>query len=199
MRKFIAIIILIGLVIGMYYYYGSVNDSLKAKTPNELVGLSEDSILSEIKNNYDELLAKVRKLQENPDQIAEFNCMITKLLYSGKLIDDDIKLLLDFQRVYFSEETLAKNPEDVNYQRLLKELKEYKDADLNIIGYKVVGPQYVDAEQGEKQMLIFNIIYYLNITSNDGEVYKGYVFEQNDNKLWELKGFGTIEGFPVIY
>lgn len=199
MRKFIAVFILIGLVVGMYYYYGSVNESLNAKATNELVGLSEDSMLSEIKNNYYELLAKVKKLQENPDQIAEFNCMITKLLYSGKVSDDDIELLLKFQREYFSEETIAKNPEDVNYQRLLMELKEYKDAELSIIGYKVIGPQYVDVEQGEKPMLIFNIIYYLNITSNDGEVYKGYVFQQNDNKLWELKGFGTIEGFPVIY
>jgi hypothetical protein len=166
------------------------------KAENNLI---EDKILPLAKDDYEGLVNEIRKLQKNPDQIAEFNCMLTKVIYSGKVKkEEDIELLLKVQREYFAEETLDKNPEDVNIQRLIDELQEYKEADLYIIGYKVTGPQFVDEEIGDKPMLVFNVIYYLNVTTNQGEVYKGYVFEQNENKIWELKGFGTIEDFPVI-
>lgn len=196
MRKVFVLIVLVILGITFYFYFGNkiVSNTQRAKT-----NLIEDNILPQAKNDYEGLIEQIRKLQANPDQIAEFNCMLTKVLYSGKLKDeDDIKLLLKLQREYFTDATLGKNPEDVNIQRLVEELNEYKEADLYIIGYKVTGPQFVDAEMGDKPMLVFNVIYYMNVTTNQGEVYKGYIFEQNEKKLWELKGFGTIEDFPVI-
>ncbi len=199
MRKIIAILVMIGLVGGLFYYLTEVKFQPKDPVKNESIGLSEESILPEIKDHYDDFLLKVRKLQAKPDQLAELNCIITKILYSGKLSDDEIRLLVKFQREYFTQPTLDKNPEEANYERLIKELKYYKEADLSIIGYKIVGPQYVDSEDGKKDMLIFNVIYYLNITTDEGEVYKGYVYQRNDEGLWELKGFGAVESFPIIY
>lgn len=199
MRKIIAIIVMVLLIGGLYFYFTNVSNQLNNKAENKVLGISEETILFELDKNYDEFMLKIWKLQENPDQITELNCMITKMLYSGKLKDEEIMLLLKVQRTYYTDQTLAKNPEEVNYQRLLKELENFKEADVNIIGYKIVGPQYVDFEEGDKKMLIFNVIYYLNITTDEGEVYKGYVFQQNEDKLWELKGFGAIESFPIIY
>lgn len=199
MRKIIAVLIMVGLIVALFFYFNGINKDLNDQVENKSFNMSEETLLPEIKEHYDDFVKKVRKLQENPDQIAELNCMITKILYSGKISDEDVILLLKFQREYYTQQTLDKNPEDVNEDRLLKELKYFKDADLSIIGYKIVGPQYVDAEEGKKEMLIFNVIYYLNVTTDEGEVYKGYVYQQNDDKRWELKGFGTIESFPIIY
>lgn len=197
MRKLIAIIILIGLGVTLYFYIGKKFENNDKETGTN--GLIEEMIIPQAKDNYDELLKKVRKLQENPDQLAEFNCMITKLMYTGKLSNEEIALLLKLQREYYSEETLNNNPEDVNLERLLEELEKYKTANYTIMGYKVIGPQFVDAEAGKKPVLIFNVIYYMNVTTKDlGEVYKGYVYEQNAEKLWELKGFGSIEDFSII-
>lgn len=196
MRKVFVLIVLVILGITLYFYMSNKMVSSYQKAENNLI---EDKILPLAKDDYEGLVSEIRKLQKNPDQIAEFNCMLTKVIYSGKVKkEEDIELLLKVQREYFAEETLDKNPEDVNIQRLIDELQEYKEADLYIIGYKVTGPQFVDEEIGDKPMLVFNVIYYLNVTTNQGEVYKGYVFEQNENKIWELKGFGTIEDFPVI-
>ncbi|PKM93383.1 MAG: hypothetical protein CVU84_16320 [Firmicutes bacterium HGW-Firmicutes-1] len=197
MRKLIAIIILIGLGVTLYFYIGKKLENNDKETGTN--GLIEEMIIPQAKDNYDGLLKKVRKLQENPDQLAEFNCMITKLMYTGKQSNEEIALLLKLQREYYSEETLNNNPEDVNLERLLEELEKYKTANYTIMGYKVIGPQFVDAEAGKKPVLIFNVIYYMNVTTKDlGEVYKGYVYEQNAEKLWELKGFGSIEDFSII-
>lgn len=197
MRKIIAIIILIVLGVTLYFYVGKNFEKIKDEKAGT-DGLIEEKIIPQAKDDYDKLLEKVRKLQKNPDQIAELNCMITKVMYSGTPSDEEIALLLKLQREYYSKETLDNNPQDINQERLQKELKEYKEADYSIIGYKVIGPQYVESKEGEKPMLIFNVIYYMNVTTDQGEVYKGYIFEQNAEKLWELKGFGSIEGFPVL-
>lgn len=197
MRKIIAIIILIVLGVTLYFYVGKNFEKIKDEKAGT-DGLIEEKIIPQAKDDYDKLLEKVRKLQKNPDQIAELNCMITKVMYSGKPSDEEIALLLKLQREYYSKETLDNNPQDINQERLQKELKEYKEADYSIIGYKVIGPQYVESKEDEKPMLIFNVIYYMNVTTEQGEVYKGYIFEQNAEKLWELKGFGSIEGFPVL-
>lgn len=188
---------MVGLIFALFVYF--TNHRLNDQVKNKVIGLSEESILPDITDHYDELFEKVKELQDNPDQIAELNCMITKILYSGKPSDDQVKLLLKLQREYYTEQTLEKNPEDVNYLRLIKELKDFKEADLNIIGYKIVGPQYVDVQEGKKDMLIFNVIYYLNVTTDEGEIYKGYIYQQNEDKKWELKGFDDIKSFPIIY
>ncbi|PKM50110.1 MAG: hypothetical protein CVV02_12675 [Firmicutes bacterium HGW-Firmicutes-7] len=197
MRKIIAIIILISLGVTFYFY---ISNKMEQNTGKEIEsnGLVEGKIISQAKADYEELLKKVRKLQVNPDQLAEFNCMITKILYSGKPDDEEAALLLKLQREYYSKQTLNNNPEDIHLERLQKELEEYKKANYSIIGYKVIGPQFIESEKDERPMMIFNVIYYMNVTSDQGEVYKGYIFEQNKDKLWELKGFGSIEGFPII-
>lgn len=197
MRKILAVLILIVLGIVFYFYVGRTIEKKNQKA-FDTIGISEENILLQATDNYNNLLKRIRKLQVNPDQIAELNCMITKLLYSGKLTDEEIKLLLKLQREYYSQETLNKNPEDVHFERFLEELERYKEANYYIIGYKIIGPQFIEVEKGDKPMLVFNTIYYMNVTTDEGEVYKGYIFEQNENKLWELKGFGTIDKFPTI-
>lgn len=195
MRKIFVLIVLIILGITLYFYMSDRMVSRYQKAENNLI---EDKILPQAMDDYEGLVKQIKELQQYPDQIAEFNSMLTKVLYSGKVKkEEEVQLLLKLQREYFTKETLDKNPLDVNAKRLIEELNEYEEADLYIIGYKVTGPQFVDEEIGNKPMLVFNVIYYLNVT-NQGEAYKGYVFEQSDEKLWELKGFGTIEDFPVI-
>lgn len=197
MRKVLAIFILIVLGITLYFHMNKVVEKRSNKSV-ESIGILEDNIVSQAKDNYNEFLKKIRRLQVNPDQIAELNCMITKLIYSGKLEEEEIEILVKLQREYYTKETLDKNPIDVHIQRLLEEANNYKDANYFIIGYKLTGPQFVDVEKGDRPILVFNVIYYMNATTDQGEVYKGYVFEQNENKLWELKGFGSIKEFPII-
>ncbi len=194
MRKVFAITMLIVLGVTLYLYYSHKLD----RDPVIGTGIVEEKILPQAKQDYEGFLKQIKEYQKNPDQIAEFNCMLTKIIYSGALKEDEIRLLLKLQREYFTSPTLEKNPEGENADRLIAELSKYKELDLKIIGYKMIGPQYVEKEEGKPNMLIFNVIYYMNTTAEEGDVYKGYIYEQNKDKLWELKGFGQIDGFPIV-
>lgn len=196
MRKIITILILIILGVLLYFNYDNIRLNRASK---KTMNYTEDNIVVAVKDDYEGLLADVRGLQKYPDQIAEFNAKITKIIYSGKLEEDEIELLFKLQREYFSEETLAQNPEDVNFQRLIEELERYKEAKYFMIGYKVMGPQFLDVKEDENQKLIFDVIYYMNVTTEGiGEIFKGYIFEQNEDKVWELRGFGSIDDIPVV-
>lgn len=195
MRKVLAVFVLIALVVAFYLSFDKSPDKEENKSTNIF---SDKTVLDNIMDDYDGFLAQVRKYQESPDQLAEINCMITKLLYSSDRTDEEIEQLFKFQREYFTKDLLDRNPEDIQYQRLLEELKNYKEQNVKIIGYKkvAVGPE--EPIEGDRPLYVFNVVYYLNYYSDGGDVYKGYVFEQNTNGLWELKGFGDIEEFPIV-
>lgn len=197
MRKIIAILVLVFLAMAFYYYIDHVRETSAESSGNKDV-FSEDVVLKKITDDYDDFLIEAKKLQANPDQIAELNCMITRLLYSGKLEENQVEKVFSFQREFYCEEMLEKNPKDINLLKLTQEIARFKDSEVNMIGYKLVGPQYVDSDLSKSPMLIFSVIYYLNIASEEGEVYKGYVYRQNKEKLWELYGFGDITEFPTI-
>lgn len=195
MRKIISILILIILGALLYFNYDKIRFN---RDSEKTINYTEDNLVEALKDDYEGVLKDVRGLQKYPDQIAELNAKVTKIIYSGKLGDDEIELLFKLQREYFTEETLAQNPEDVNLQRLLDEVERYKDAKYLMIGYKVMGPQFLEAKDEENPKLIFDVIYYMNVTTEIGEIFKGYVFEQNKDKLWELRGFGTIDEIPIV-
>jgi len=192
-RKVLAILLLIGLGVGFYFYLSTLNDAKEiVKGINES---KQPDLLEQIKDDYEGMIKQVRILQQNVDQISTFNSKLTQLLYSGNLSEDDVKLLMKLQREYFSKDLLDKNPEGIMLTRLIEEINKYETLGINMIGYDMLGPEFIG---NDKKMAIVKVKYYMNITSEEGEVYKGYVYEENEEELWELKGFDEIEEFPII-
>ncbi len=195
MRKFLAILMLIALGAALYYYFGTV---MGPKPGATLIPVSEEKLMESVTADYDTYLKKMEPIRKLPDQLAQMNCMITRLLYSGTLNDEQMKIMFEFQREFYDQETLDNNPEDQNYMSLRANVKKLADYGLKIIGFKMAGSQYVTPVADEAPQMIFYVIYYLNINAEGSEVYKGYVYEENEDKSWSLKGFETVESFPTM-
>lgn len=193
MRKVFAFLILIVLGIGLYFVTGNIIDRNKEDdydiNSNEI---KKENILKMAKNDYFNLLSKVRDLQETPDQIMNFNAMVMEVLYSGKLNDSDIELLVNLQREYYSSFLLEDNPEFVHIEKAKEEIKEYKKNDIKIIGHKLLAsPEYI----GDKDRAIVKIVFYLN--DDNADIYEQYFLKQNSDDLWEIVGWSSLEDFTV--
>lgn len=193
MRKVFAFLILIILGIGLYFVTGNIIDRNREDdydiNSNEI---KKENILRMAKNDYFNLLSKVRDLQETPDQIMNFNAMVMEVLYSGKLNDSDIELLVNLQREYYSSFLLEDNPEFVHIEKAKEEIKEYKKNDIKIIGHKLLAsPEYI----GDKDRAIVKIVFYLN--DDNADIYEQYFLKQNSDDLWEIVGWSSLEDFTV--
>jgi len=207
MRKIIAIGVLIALAVALYFYVGMVTKQTQVeKAYNENI-LSESVILYYLDTDYNKLVDKMHQLQVSPDQITRFNALITQILYSAELSESEIEKLVKLERMSYQEETLLLNPLDVQLERLTNELvlyKQYGNEGLKLIGYKVVGPEF-ETVDGEEYAIV-NVLYYLSLTNvvvqgedgEDGNLYVGYVLEQNDEGDWEIKGWGPVKEFLVV-
>ncbi|MDA3847049.1 MAG: hypothetical protein PF505_11000, partial [Vallitaleaceae bacterium] len=91
MRKIIAIGVLIGLAVALYFYVGMITKQTQVeKDYNENI-LSEYVILYYLDSDYDKLVDKMHQLQVSPDQITRFNALITQILYSTDLTAEQIE------------------------------------------------------------------------------------------------------------
>jgi len=207
MRKIIAVGILIALGVALYFYVGMITKQTQVeKDYNENI-LSENVILYYLNTDYDKLVDKMHQLQVSPDQITRFNALITQILYSAELTESQIESLVKLERMSYQEETLLLNPFDVQLERLKNELelyKQYGNEGLKLIGYKVVGPEF-EVKDGEEYAIV-NVLYYLSLTNvvakgedgEDGNLYVGYVLEQDEEGDWEIKGWGPVDEFLVV-
>lgn len=198
MRKFFAIVTLIILAVLLYLYGGRITQQGDGSPTDDNI-LNEKKVLKGIRDNDEKLIAKVKELQKNVASIADFNAMITKILYADNdedmLTEEDVEKIVKFQRLYFHEDMLKKNPEAVMIVRLQKELKKYKELGIKVIGYDAIAPEYV---HGDKYNTVVKVKYYMNHTGENGEIHKAYFFEMGEDRLWRMIEVGNVEEFPIV-
>jgi hypothetical protein len=192
MRKFIAFMILILLGIATYYYTGNQfedkDNNVEILRSNKL---TKNNILVIAKEDYYNLLRRIRQLQKTPDQILKFNNMIMELMYSGNLEKEDVALLAAIQREYYSYILLKRNPLNIHVEKLQKEVEDYNAKKTKIIGHKVLtSPEYIGVN---KNRAIIKVLFYLNNTESGSDVYEQYFLEQNKDDLWEIVGWTSLD------
>lgn len=207
MRKIIAIVIIIGLGVALYFYVGYANKQNQVeKNYNENI-LNEELIMFYMDTDFDKLIAKKDELQASPDLITKYNALITKIIYSRELNERQIGDLIELQRMSYGEELLAKNPYDIQLERLMEDLELYKEfgnEGLKVIGYELTGPEF-DTVDGVEYAFV-NVVYYLSLMNlvengengDEGNLYVSYVLEQNADGFWEVKGWGPVDEFLII-
>jgi hypothetical protein len=199
---------MIGLIITLYIYIDNITDKTSLENGFEDNQLTEAEILAYIEEDYDALLEKVRNIQSSPDLTTKFNCLVTKMLYSGKLTETQIELLVSLERETYHQEMLAKNPIEVQIERLNVELERYAEIGTDgnrIIGYKTISPDYFESDDGEEMAMVKVLYYFNNVNAvadgengENGNVYKAYILEKNNESLWEIKGWANTEEFIII-
>lgn len=208
MRKVLAFAILIGLAVALYFYVDGINHSKELRQELNDNVLTELEILNNIEDNYEALVEKMRSLQKTPDQITKFNCMITQIIYSEDLTEEQLQLLVELERESYHKDLLTKNPKNIQLDRLSTQLESYAglgNDGLKIIGYESIAPKLYTDEEGNERAIV-NVLYYLSLTNivaegdngQDGNLYKGYVLEKNNENLWEIVGWGDIDEFLIV-
>ena len=202
MRRVVAVLILIGLGVLLYY-----NPSVyKRDRDIELeklfdANIEEDEILPLAKADDGALSLSLEKLQQTPDQVITFNTMLLKVMYqSGEgqrdaLSEEEIQLLAKVQRKYYHEDLLARNPESRHLSSVVDEVLVAQEEGSWIVGYVVEAPAYSpeDVNQAVVQVTIIP-----NSLGESTDLYQQYLLERVDG-LWYIKGWRGLTPAEAIF
>ncbi len=188
----LAVALLIGLGVWVYYNAGSrLNTEIDEEKLYDLE-LSEREILKGIKTDRKEFDNLVRDFQLTPKTLIDLNYMIMKLSYEMNdkeklaISDEDLKLLGSVQRMYYDDELLAINTEEEFYENLLESIRKANEAKTFIIDHKVKEP--ILELDGEA---VVDVSYILNGTNVDDILYQQYLLRKKDG-LWYIVGWRGI-------
>lgn len=193
MRKMIATMIIVILIIVTYMYAGNVFENTNGFNEQTNI-IDSNKLVQELNNDYERIIGEIKDLQVTPDQVIKFNNIVAKHLYGGNVTEEEIALLVDVQRLLFDDKLLEKNPIGVHLERVKEEIIKYKEKDIKIIGYKNLAPEYIGYS---KDSAIIKVVFYLN-TSTKGEIYQEYLLKENEEGNWYIQGWAETEEFKVV-
>lgn len=195
MRKVVAVLILLGLGVLIYFspnIYNRNEEEIKQEKLFDEV-IEEDEILPFAKLNRGALSFSVENLQETPDEIMQFNMMLMKVMYSGDLDDEEIQLLAKVQRSYFHEDLLAINSETAHLKSIVDEVHKAVEGESWIIDYKVLAPEY---SPSDRNIVLVKTIIVPNGIDIKEDIYQRYILERVEG-LWYIKGWVAIDDITV--
>ncbi len=200
MRKVIAIVILIGLGVLVYF-----NPSIYNKrNVDEIDGLAdgiieEEDILPLARAiSGDTLDFRIEDIQRTPDQIVKFNAMVMKVMYRyGKgvtpLTEEEIGLLIDLQRLYYHEELLAINDRDFQLIGAVREIEKAREAESWIVDYRVESPVY---DKNDSDIAVVEVTFIPSSLGESTDIHHRYLVER-DSGLWYIKGWVGYDDITV--
>jgi hypothetical protein len=178
MRKYIAIIILIGL--GVILYFNS----------DRLMSTKQDTV------KFDKLMSYNldEEYPSTPEEVVNIYSQMLHYIYSGKIKEKEMTDIVKEQRKLFGEIMLDNNPFDVQLKRLQADLEGYKQTDRRIIDFKA---QEV-ASQRTSNTAIIKVVFYLIEKDNPNiNVYQEFVLQKDDDELWKIVGWRETEPFSI--
>ncbi len=201
MRKIIAVVILIGLGI-LLYFSPSIYNRKATDTIDQLAdgNIQEDEILPLAKaSDGDALDFSVEQLQQSPVQIVTFNAMVMKVMYkSGDnvkvLTEEEIELLVKVQRMYYHEELLAMNDLELHVLGVVKEVERAREGKSWIVDYRVEAPVY---DVNNSNIAVVNVTFIPNSLGESTDINQQYVVERVDG-LWFIKGWRGISTTDTV-
>lgn len=201
MRKVIAIVILIGLGALLYFspsmYKKTIEDPIDQLADGNI---KEDEILSLAKAAQgDALDFSVEQLQVEPDKIVTFNAMLMKVMYQNGdnvklLTEEEIELLVKVQRMYYHEDLLAINDEDLHILGAVKEVERAREGEGWIVDYIVGSPIY---DPNDNSIAIVDVTFIPNSLGESTDINQRYVVQRVDG-LWYIKGWTGLGDSETI-
>lgn len=190
MRKFIAVLILI--ILGILLFVTFSNKTSQDRFDKSLLS-NADRLLVNLQEDYADTINKLSDLQKAPEQVLELNNVIMQKLYSGDVDDEEIELLVKFQRMLYDDELIANNPFETHLEKIKEEIKEYNDNGTRIIGYDT----QKNDDNNTDDMFFIKVVYHINNVGPKGEIYEEYLLVR-DKELWKIKGWQKTEEFIVV-
>ncbi|MCF8019605.1 MAG: hypothetical protein K9L62_09350 [Vallitaleaceae bacterium] len=195
MRKIIAVLVLIGLG-ALLIFNPSIYNKNKEEAAEKLFDeiIEEKEILPLAKANTGMLTFNVEKLQKSPYEIIKFNTMLMKVMYSGNLAEEEIRLLAKVQRTYYTEDLIELNPEEEHMASIVEEVRRAAEGDDHIVDYRVMLPEYSPTDN---TLAFVKVVFIPNSVGKSENIQQQYVLERSEG-LWFIKGWVPVEDTIII-
>ncbi|PKM57433.1 MAG: hypothetical protein CVU98_06170 [Firmicutes bacterium HGW-Firmicutes-3] len=195
MRKIIAVLVLIGLG-ALLFLNPSIYNKNKEEETKRLFDdvIEEKEILPLAQANTGILTFNVEKLQKSPYEIIKFNTMLMKVMYSGKLSEEEVMLLAKVQRTYYAEALLEQNPEEEHMASIVEEVRRANEGKDHIVDYRILLPEYSPTDN---TLAFVKVVFIPNSVGKSENIQQQYVLERLDG-LWFIKGWVPIDDTITI-
>jgi len=195
MRKIIAVLILIGLG-ALLILNPSIYNKNKEEETERLFDeiIEEKEILPLAKANTGILTFNVEKLQKSPYEIIKFNTMLMKVMYSGKLTEEEVQLLAKVQRTYYTLDLLELNPEEAHMTSIVEEVRRAGEGKAHIVDYRVLLPEYSPTDN---TLAFVKVVFIPNSIGKSENIQQQYVLERSEG-LWFIKGWVPVDDAILI-
>lgn len=114
-------LVLLSLVVG-YYFYLSGRDVKDAQGEMMETTLTQDVLARDLEKSY----------PVTPKEVLKYYNEIQECIYREENDKVNIKALMNKSRELYAEELLAENPEDVQFEELMKEIKSFEEKNIEI-------------------------------------------------------------------
>lgn len=126
-------IILLGMIIGYYFYLSGKSDKDAGSQVLETT-LTQDVLAKDLETSY----------PATPKEVMKYYNEIQECYYNEDNDDATIKKVMLKSRELFDEELLAKNDEDTQYEDLMKEVKSFQEQERDIFGWSTDSAEDVE-------------------------------------------------------
>lgn len=176
MRKTVAMAILAGLAVILFFYMNN-----KIENPTETTTQFQKIMEYDLEHKY----------PISPYEVMAINHEIVQYLYGHKIQEHEIESVVAKQRKLFDKELLDLNPFEVQVEKVKKEVAEYQE-----VGFKIIKIDQVPIEYSPHNAKIasMKVIQYTNTIENN---YLEYYLRKQTDDTWKIFGWQPIDQFSV--
>lgn len=200
MKKIFILFVLIVILSGIFYWVYTTGEKEKnARASVEGNALSEEKILELLDaKNIAERERILKTAARTPDQVIALHSLVLKMTYGKELDKEQLKNLVDLQRMQYSEELLSQNEESNQQIKVIAGSEKHKQSNIKIVDYKALAPYQMEEVKYNgvyRPTVKVSVVYYTNVNGNNQ--YIDFLLYQDDKKDWKITGWAKGEEFLV--
>lgn len=183
--RVILALVVIGLVVGVYYYFtvqrrASVEDAVELTEVQKVITKDLDA-------NY----------PATPREVVKYYNRIVKCFYNETYTEDELYELGDQARKLFDEELLENNPRESYFDALKADIEDYRERSKTIRSSSVCDSNDVEFQTVDgRECAYVEASYFTNENKDYSRTYQMYVLRKDDEGKWKILVFYKVEGDP---
>ena len=183
--RVILALVVIGLVVGVYYYFtvqrrASVEDAVELTEVQKVITKDLDA-------NY----------PATPREVVKYYNRIVKCFYNETYTEDELYELGDQARKLFDEELLENNPRESYFDALKADIEDYRESSKTIRSSSVCDSNDVEFQTVDgRECAYVEASYFTNENKDYARTYQMYVLRKDDEGKWKILVFYKVEGDP---
>lgn len=184
MRLVITGLVMVGLIVGYYYYLANRDD----KAPEDNVKVTE----------LHEVLSKKLDISypPTPREVIKFYNRILECAYNDEYDDAQFNQLAEQARKLMDDELLQNNPEDAYKMQFQKEIAAYKEDSRQIMQTAVCDSDEVESREIEGRKCAYVGASYFTKEGKEGfyRAYESYLLRQDKDGKWKILAYHLVDG-----